>query len=357
MSLCLVWIIALAATWWSSAQAADTSVQIGTVIALSYSTNGNLLAAGDAMGHLAVYRIEDGAPAASFARRELTDGIPDRILALRFSPDDKRLVVASEVAVQIFDATSGTKLRSIPYSTTIATLSADSAFVAFREDDRVTVLDVSSGQKLYSFATALGYPATLAFSPDRRLLAVGARETIITVGAPPPPGVPSGDLEVFDLPSGHLQVLKAVSPWFSSVGFSLDSSRVAAITFAHVAGTALNDYRNTALNLWEISSGDPALQEALRDDTSFYSFLSFVGSSGTIVATSGASWGGDIAIIDTGNGRITHGAPFDIGAIFSAALAPSGHAVAIGMLRGVQVREIPSRRLLMTIGLPPRDRH
>jgi WD40 repeat protein len=342
--------MALAVILSFAARAADAPFQIGTVIALSYSVDGRFLAAGDMVRRLAVYRTENGETAA-FAPRELHD----RILALRFSPDGKHLVVATAGAVQIFDATSGSELRSIPCSTTAAALSADASLAAFREDDNVTVLDVSSGRKLNSFPTGLGYPATLAFSPDRRRLAVGAQETIMTLGAPAPQGAASGDLLLFDVGNGHRQVLKALSPWFSSIGFSADSMRVAAITYNHVAGTPVNDYRNTALNVWEIGSGDPILQEALRDDTSLYSFLSFVGSSDRIVATAGGTGGGDIAIVDTGNGRITHAGPFDIPAIFSAALAPSGQAIATGMLRGAQLREIPSRRLLAAIGLPPRN--
>jgi hypothetical protein len=116
----------------------------------------------------------------------------------------------------------------------------------------------------------------------------------------------------------------------------------------------MNGYKNTVVNVWDIKTGDSILQAALPDDTSLYSYLSFLGATGTVIATSGASWGGDVAIIDTGNGKITHAGPFDIPAIFSAAVAPSGQIVAAGMMSGVQLREIPSRRLAATLGIPLR---
>jgi hypothetical protein len=95
----------------------------------------------------------------------------------------------------------------------------------------VAVLETGNGKRVGTFPTGLGFPETLAFSLDGHMLAVGARETIMTLGAPAPHGVPSGDLDLFEIPSGRRQVFKALSAWFSSIGFSADSSRVAAITF------------------------------------------------------------------------------------------------------------------------------
>ena len=138
------------------------------------------------------------------------------------------------------------------------------------------------------------------------MLAVGAQETIMTIGAPAPHGVPGRGLDLFEVSSGNLKVFKALSTWFSSIGFSADSSRVAAITFDRDEGAPMNGYKNTVVNVWDINTGDAVLQTALPDDTSLYSYLSFLGASGTIIATSGASWGGDVAIIDTSNGKIAH---------------------------------------------------
>ncbi len=107
------------------------------------------------------------------------------------------------------------------------------------------------------------------------------------------------------------------------------------------------------MNVWRIDNGEVILQAALPDDTSLYTHLFFLGGSGTIVATAGASWGGDLAIVDVATGKITHARPFDIPAIFAAALVPSAKAIAIGgMFRGVQLRELPSRRLMTTLGAP-----
>ena len=344
----LTWVFSILGSILISGGAmAETPYELGTIVALSYSNDGRLLAAGDAVRKLAIYRADDGTLAPGFAPREL-DG---RILALRFSPDDKSLAVATASAMLLFDVTSGEETKSIPLSTTAAAINADTNLVAFPDGDNLTVLDTGGGQGVHSFSTGLGFPETLAFSPDGHTLAVGAQETIMTLGAPPPHGVPSGDLELFELSSGHRQVLKALSAWFSSIGFSADLSRAAAITFDHTAGSAVNEYKNTVLNVWDVKSSDAILQVALPEDTSLYSYLAFLGNSGPIIATSGASWGGDIAIIDTNNGKVTHAGPFDIPAIFSAALAPSGKTLAAGMLKGVQLREIPSRRLIASLGI------
>jgi hypothetical protein len=47
---------------------------------LSYSADGRLLAAGDTVRHLAVFRAEDGAPAAGFAPRKIADSGASRPL-------------------------------------------------------------------------------------------------------------------------------------------------------------------------------------------------------------------------------------------------------------------------------------
>jgi hypothetical protein len=199
---------------------ADTPFRLGTVIALTYSEDGRLLAAADMVRKLAVYRADDGSLAPGFEPCELDD----RILALRFSPDGTRLVVATSAALHLFEVQSGTDTKTITLSATAAALSADGGLVAFPEGDNVAVLDTSSGKRVGAFPTGLGFPETLAFSPDGHMLAVGAQETIITLGAPAPQGVPSCDLELFELPSGHRKAFKALSAWFSSVGFSADSS-------------------------------------------------------------------------------------------------------------------------------------
>jgi hypothetical protein len=341
-------LLSLALILLSGTATADTPLRLGAVIALAYSNDGTLLAAGDQARKLALFHADDGSLAAGFAPRELGD----RILALRFSPDGRQLEVATSSALQQFDVASGVASKALPLTAAAAVLSADAKLLAFAEGDDVSILNVVTGKHEGTFATGLGFPETLAFSPNGDMLAVGAQETILTLGAPSPHGVPSGDLEVFDLPSGHRRIFKALSPWFSAIGFSADSSRLAAITFDRPAGGPINGYKNTAINVWDAKSGDPTLQAALPDNTSLYSYLVFLGTSLTIVSTSGASWGGDIAIIDTTTGKITHAGSFDIPAIFSAALAPSGKFVAAGLLNGVQLREIPSRRLAQMLGIP-----
>jgi len=319
-----------------------------TVIALAYSADGRLLAAGDDVGKLAVFLLDDRSTAPSFAPRELEG----RILALRFTPDNRRLAVVTASAIHVFDLEAGSEVTPFQLATTAAALSADAHFVAFPDGDQVVLLDTGDGKHIKSLSTGLGFPETLAFSPDGRFLAIGAQETIMTLGGRAPHGVASGNLLIIELPSGSRRSFKALSPWFSSIGFSADSSRVAAITFDHHEGTAINDYRNTVVNVWDTKSGESVLQAALPEDTSRYLYLSFLGSSATVIATAGASWGGDIAFIDTGTGRIGHAGPFDIPSIFSAALAPSGKMVATGMMRGVQIRDIPSRQLTATLGAP-----
>lgn len=322
-------------------------VQLRTVVALAFSQDGRILAAADMFRQLCLFRPDDGHPLPGFPR-----ALEMPILALRFTPDSKRLGVATANAVHLLDVASGSDIETLPVSTTAAAFSADAGLVAVRADDKIMVFETASGRRVATFATGLGFPQTIAFSPNGRFLAVGAEETIMTIGAPAPQGVRSGDLELFEIPSGHERKFKALTPWFSSIGFAENSSLVAAITFDHREGTAVNDYKNTMVNAWDIESGEPVLQAALPDDTSRYSYLSFIGSSETIVAASASSWGGDIAIIDTRNGKVSHAGLLDMPSIFSAALAPSGKLLATGVMSGVQLREIPSRRLTATLGAP-----
>ena len=345
--LALALVTGLAAA--SGTAAAGDADRLGTVITLAYSADGRLLAGGDDVRKFAVFRPDDGSTVPGFNPRELDS----RILALRFTPDNQRLAIVTANALHMFDLQAGSEAKPVPLSTTAAALSADAHFVAFPDGDQVVLLDTGDGKRIRSLPTGLGFPETLAFSPDGRFLAVGAQETIMTLGGPTPRGVASGDLLIIELRSGSRRTFKALAPWFSSIGFSADSSRVAAITFDHHEGMAINDYKNTVLNVWDTKSGESVVQAALPKDTSLYSYLSFIGSSATIIATAGASWGGDIAFIDTGTGKIGHAGPFDIPSIFSAALSPSGKIVATGMMRGVQICDVPSRQLVATLGAPP----
>jgi Adenylate and Guanylate cyclase catalytic domain/SAM domain (Sterile alpha motif) len=325
--------------------------RLGTVIALAYSADGRFLAAGDDVRRFAPFRPDDGTTAPGFAPRELDS----RILALRFTLDDQHLVVVTASALHIFDLQAGTEAKPVLLATTAAALSADAHFVAFSDGDQVAVLDTRNGNRIQTIPKGVGFPETLAFSPDRRFLAVGAQETMMTLGGPAPHGVASGDLLIIDLPSGSSRSFKALSPWFSSVGFSADSSRVAAITFDHHEGMAINDYRNAVVNVWDTKSGESVLQAALPEDTSRYLYLSFIGGSATVIATAGASWGGDIAFIDTGTGKIGHAGPFDIPSIFSAALAKeaaSGLSMRAAHQRGRSVGDIDVAACAADIRLP-----
>ena len=225
---------------------ADGGPQLRTVVALAYSSDGNLLAAGDDTRELAVFRTGTGEALPQFATREL----PNRILAVRFAPDGLRLLVATASGLHLFDIRSGTEKPPIQFSAPAAALSPDGRLVAFPAGNDVQVLDAATGKRVATLRTGLGFPATLAFSPDSRLLAVGAQETIVTLGAPAPEGVPSKDLKLFDLKSGTRRVFKALSPWVSVICYSLDLSEIAAITFDHAAGAPINEDSDTALNVW-----------------------------------------------------------------------------------------------------------
>ncbi len=156
-----------------TAAAADADT-LRTVIALAYSPDGRLIAAGDDVRKFAVFRPDDGSTAPGFAPRDLRS----QILALRFTPDNQHLAVVTASALHIFDLNAGSETRTVPLLATAAALSADAHLVALPDGDQVVLLDTGDGKHIKSLPTGLGFPETLAFSPDGRFLAVGAQEQL-----------------------------------------------------------------------------------------------------------------------------------------------------------------------------------
>jgi WD40 repeat protein/predicted Ser/Thr protein kinase len=152
-------------------------------LSLAFSSDGKTFAAGSSSGQI---RLWDA------ASLQLVRTIEARaaVSGLRFSPDSRLIAVASDRAVNIFDAASGKhvidlaghldRVRALAFSPDGRTLASAAA-------DGVFFWEVPSGRRMGVLEGEAGPVYSLAFSPDGRTLACSAHNRTIRLWQ-----VPSG---------------------------------------------------------------------------------------------------------------------------------------------------------------------
>lgn len=150
----------------------------GSTLAVTISSNGNLLAAGTADGEIRLWNLLNETPLLTW------QGHFDWIRSIAFSPDGQLLVSGSDdETIGIWETNTGKCLHTLGgHSSWVrsVTFSPDGAMVVSGGDDgRVLLWEVKTG---YCLATLLEHTKgiwTTTFSPDGQLLATGGYDQVV----------------------------------------------------------------------------------------------------------------------------------------------------------------------------------
>ena len=160
------------------------SVHPDAVQALAWSPDGKQLVSG-AFRRLVIWNTETLAP-----EKQLTDGLTDRIAAIRFLPDGKQFVVADgrvaeNGAVRLIDTASGAIVKSwTAHADTIFDLavSSDGKLLATAGGDKlVKIWDLATQQELAKLEGHTAQVFALAFNPDATQLVSGGADQQLKV--------------------------------------------------------------------------------------------------------------------------------------------------------------------------------
>jgi WD40 repeat protein/serine/threonine protein kinase len=149
------------------------------VWALAFSPNGYLLASGDRSGQVRLWNMANGTPHRTIAADD------SAIWSLAFTHDGKKLMTASDLQVQLWDAELGTlqvAYKSPGGRITRAVLSPSEALVAVASSDgKVRLLGVDGGMVMQEMAVEDDVVWSVAFSRDGRQLATASSDEVVAL--------------------------------------------------------------------------------------------------------------------------------------------------------------------------------
>lgn len=271
----------------------------GSIVAIAYSPDGELLATGDDKGEIHLRRVADGQhqitckghtnwvwsvawspdgrtlasssadqtvrlwDAATGQLLHTLQGHTNRVWSVAWSPDGQTLASGSaDQTVQLWDAATGQSLQTLlGHSDWVisVTFSPDGRFLASSGADRtVRLWDITTGQHLKTLEGHDDWVRSLAFSPDGQTLASGSHDRMV---------------RLWDITTGqHLNTLAGHSNWVRSLAFSPDGQTLAS-------GSA-----DRTVRLWEIATGQ--VRKTLRGHTDWIRAIAFSPDGQTLASGS-----------------------------------------------------------------------
>ncbi len=226
-------------------------------VSLAFSPDTRLVAVTDGKGSVRTWRIDNGEEAARFDGNQV--GIP---LALAYSIDGKRLLLAGHAGVTAWDTRSGQVLQSFGWpggAAETAAFSGDGAAVALGGSDGTLKVIAVDGKATVECRAAMSTVLTVAFSPDGKLLASGSID---------------GTIRLWDLPGGEERVVlhSGARALVAGVAFSPDGTLLAS-----VGG-------RDGVTLWDIASGTVRVRFGARPQG--YRSIAFAPDGKSVVAGS-----------------------------------------------------------------------
>lgn len=186
-----------------------TSQTRNTVQSVSFSPDGDLVAAGFYSDPVHIWRVSDG----TLLHR--LEGRSNNTLSTAFSNDGSLLATGSrDSTVKLWNVSDGTFLRTLEggrNSVYSVAFSKDSTLIAAGSSSLVSIWQVSDGTLIQTMTTDFaGY--AVAISTDKKMLAAGGNE----LGA-----------QLWDINSGNMLYELPTNDWVRSIAFSNDSNLLA----------------------------------------------------------------------------------------------------------------------------------
>jgi WD40 repeat protein/uncharacterized caspase-like protein len=167
--------------------------------------------------------------------------------AVAFSADGNQLAAGGRTRWDLRTG-RGLRLTKSPSDKLFAMPSPDGKRIALfaPNDNAITILDTTTGRPLQTLtrSAAGGGVELVNFSPDSRLLAARYMEAQTSQGSPATGGIPSSQVKIWDVESGHEVQTITLASAPNEVGFSADGK--ALIT---VAGQG-------EVVMWDVASGN-----------------------------------------------------------------------------------------------------
>ncbi len=213
----------------------------------SLSPDGHRLASADTIGFVRVWSLESGEEQLAIATQrgalDKEKGLIGRgMTSVEFSDDGKKIVYAHSEGIDIYDAATGTLLRSNGLKGRMPILSHDGKLVAFvGNEQQIKIGSVATGKELFNMKGHVNPIYSLVFTPDNMCLATT--------------GPLDGNIIIWDplfgkrMSSWHP---KGSSDWFSvrSMAFHPDAS--------WIAGSGGKN--KNVIKLWSTISGKELLE-------------------------------------------------------------------------------------------------
>ncbi len=290
----------------------------GNILAIAYSPQGHLLAAGTSAGEIRIYDALSGG-------LQLTcQGHTDGVWALAWSPDGSLLASSSDDhTVRLWDCHSGHCLSVLQgHSNRVRAIafSPDGTILASGSDDAtIRLWDIADGRCLKTLSGHHDRVWSVAYNPEGNLLASGSTDQAV---------------RVWDTRTGNcLMTLQGHSGWVRSVAFHPDGSMLASGS------------DDQTIRLWNASTGHHL--KTLTGHTSRVWSVAFH-SAGDIIASS--SEDRVIRFWDISSGRCTMLLQGHYQGVRSVAFTPDGHMLASGGDdQSIRVWDVASGHCLQTI--------
>ena len=235
----------------------DFTQIFASILAVSFSPDGKLLAMADSNGEIRLWRIKDSQVLTTYW------GHRDWASSLAFSPDGLTLASGSDdQTIRLWEVETGQCLKTLEGHTgrvISVAFSPDRFTLASGSDDQtIRLWNVGAGQCFKILRGQTQAIWSVAFSPDGRILASGSEDQTV---------------RLWDIDSGRcLKILQGHANWVWSVVFSPDGHTLASGSY------------DQTLKLWDVSTGQ--CLSTLKGHTGWIWSVAFSSDGRTLVSGS-----------------------------------------------------------------------